>query len=90
MDELWWHAYLGDWDDDEERGVTVSLLLGASTKHPEELMRHKGPVIEIDLLGKLTTLTYVRSWDHEPSRGERESVGLDGGDELIMEKDWDA
>lgn len=72
--ERWWHRFQGVCP----HGLLLATIMGDSPTHPEQLVAEKGLTYESPMLccepDCRVTLTYVRSWNHEPSEAEIDAV----------------
>jgi hypothetical protein len=87
--EQWWHAFTNEGKC--SCGVTMTIVLGESSLHPELMMaRIASGELKIDLTclccGDACLVVYIRSWNHEPNPVERVAAGLDP--ENIISEGW--
>lgn len=72
--ESWWHLHAGTCD----HGIYVSTLAGESLVHPEMMPGKGRSTFRVPAIGCepecTVELVYVRSWNHEPSEAEIESI----------------
>lgn len=78
--ERWWHVYVGH---NDEMHAVITMTLGASSEHPEQLVARGATVIELgdDAWMGPATLRYGRSYLYEPSGDQladlREAMGFE-------------
>ncbi len=76
LPELWWHRFAAACP----HGIFMCMTAGESPEHPEAMVARVGLVAgELETIGCGTEgctvkLTYVRSWNHEPSEAEERAV----------------
>ncbi len=73
----WWHAYKGSVPD----VGSLAIYLSECDDDPEMLVYKGNLSFEVPMFGHDVTVTYVRSWDHDPTEAEKVAAGLDDDDD---------
>jgi hypothetical protein len=69
-EQYWWHAWGGVMAEGTEfEGCWATVILGPSFVSPENVLTTE-PIDDVVRLG----LTYLHTWDHEPSDDEKEAL----------------